>query len=88
MRACVRAVTLVAGVSPPRPVPYRPIRCVHAVEAGCEGVAAINTLSCVMGVNLDTLRPEPAVEGYSTQGGYSYRAVKPIALAKVSSQAF
>jgi hypothetical protein len=38
-----------------------------AVEAGCEGVAAINTISCVMGVNLDTLRPEPSVEGYSTQ---------------------
>lgn len=40
---------------------------------------------CVMGVNLDSLRPEPAVEGYSTPGGYSYRSVKPIALAKVMS---
>jgi hypothetical protein len=56
------------------------------VAAGCEGVAAINTISCVMGVNLDTLRPEPAVEGHSTQGGYSYRAVKPIALAKVRTR--
>lgn len=36
-----------------------------------------------MGVNLDTLRPEPSVEGYSTQGGYSGKAVKPIALARV-----
>jgi hypothetical protein len=36
-----------------------------------------------MGVNLDTLRPEPCVEGYSTPGGYSYRAVKPIALERV-----
>ncbi len=48
-------------------------------------MAAINTIQCVMGVNLDTLRPEPSVEGYSTPGGYSYRAVKPIALAKVMS---
>lgn len=56
-----------------------------AINAGCEGVAAINTISCIMGVNLDTLRPEPSVEGHSTQGGYSYRAVKPIALAKVAN---
>lgn len=54
-----------------------------AFAAGCEGVSAINTITSVMGVNLDTLRPEPCVEGYSTPGGYSYKAMKPIALAKV-----
>lgn len=32
---------------------------------------------------MDSLRPEPCVEGYSTPAGYSARAVKPIALAKV-----
>lgn len=37
------------------------------------------------GVNLDTLRPEPSVEGYSTPGGYSWKAVKPIALAKCTA---
>ncbi|CAK0770319.1 Dihydropyrimidine dehydrogenase [NADP(+)] [Coccomyxa viridis] len=56
-----------------------------ALAAGCEGVAAINTITSVMGINLDTLRPEPSVEGYTTPGGYSSRAVKPIALAKVMS---
>ena len=50
---------------------------------GVEGIAAINTIQSVMGINLATLRPEPSVEGYSTPGGYSSRAVKPIALAKV-----
>lgn len=55
------------------------------VCAGCEGIAAINTIRSVMGVNLDTLRPEPCVEGFSTPGGYSYRAVKPIALERVMS---
>uniref|UniRef100_A0A7I4C1K5 dihydropyrimidine dehydrogenase (NADP(+)) n=1 Tax=Physcomitrium patens TaxID=3218 RepID=A0A7I4C1K5_PHYPA len=35
-----------------------------ALNAGCEGVAAINTITSVMGINLDTLRPEPCVEGY------------------------
>lgn len=54
-----------------------------ALNAGCEGVAAINTIQSVMGVNLKTLRPEPSVEGYTTPGGYSSVAVKPIALAKV-----
>ncbi|EFJ50135.1 hypothetical protein VOLCADRAFT_80405 [Volvox carteri f. nagariensis] len=56
-----------------------------ALAAGCEGVAAINTISCIMGVNLDTLRPEPSVEGYTTPGGYSWKAVKPIALAKCTA---
>lgn len=54
-----------------------------ALQAGCEGVSAINTIQSVMGINLQTLRPEPCVEGYSTPGGYSSLAVKPIALAKV-----
>ena len=51
-----------------------------ALAAECEGVAAINTIRCVLGVNLDTLRPEPSVEGFTTLGGYSSRAVMPIAL--------
>ncbi|KAL6912168.1 hypothetical protein ACP4OV_000973 [Aristida adscensionis] len=54
-----------------------------ALTSGCEGVSAINTIMSVMGINLKTLRPEPCVEGYSTPGGYSARAVHPIALAKV-----
>lgn len=51
-----------------------------ALRAGCDGISAINTIRSVIGVNLDTLRPEPTVEGYTTPGGYSSRAVKPIAL--------
>ncbi|KAL5995553.1 hypothetical protein ACLOJK_025616 [Asimina triloba] len=54
-----------------------------ALKSGCEGVSAINTITSVMGINLNTLRPEPCVEGYSTPGGYSSKAVHPIALAKV-----
>jgi dihydroorotate dehydrogenase subfamily 1 len=54
-----------------------------ALKAGATGIAAINTIRSVMGVNLDTLRPEPCVEGYTTPGGYSSRAVKPIALRMV-----
>ncbi|CAN1266788.1 Dihydropyrimidine dehydrogenase (NADP(+)), chloroplastic [Linum perenne] len=56
-----------------------------ALKSGCEGIAAINTIMSVMGINLKTLRPEPCVEGYSTPGGYSSKAVHPIALGKVMS---
>lgn len=58
-----------------------------ALKGGAHGIAAINTITSVMGINLDTLRPEPCVEGYTTPGGYSSKAVKPIALAKVMAVA-
>lgn len=54
-----------------------------ALKAGATGISAINTIRSVMGVNLETLRPEPSVEGYTTAGGYSCRAIKPIALRMV-----
>jgi dihydropyrimidine dehydrogenase (NADP+)/dihydropyrimidine dehydrogenase (NAD+) subunit PreA len=57
--------------------------CSAALRAGCDGVSAINTILCVTSVDLDTLRPEPTVEGYTTPGGYSCTAVRPIALRMV-----
>src|SRR5438477_6683702 len=54
-----------------------------AFRGGCQGVSAINTIRSVVGVNLDTLRPEATVEGFTTPGGYSCRAVRPIALRMV-----
>ena len=54
-----------------------------AVEGGADGISAINTILCIIGINLDTLRPMPTVEGYSEPGGYSGQAVKPIALRHV-----
>lgn len=54
-----------------------------ALKSGATGISAINTIRSVIGVNLETLRPEPTVEGYTTPGGYSCRAVKPIALRMV-----
>ncbi len=41
--------------------------------AGCQGISAINTLRSVIGVNLDTLRPEPTVEGLQHAGGLFVR---------------
>ena len=54
-----------------------------ALKSGASGISAINTIRSVMGINLETLRPEPTVEGYTTPGGYSSRAIKPIALRMV-----
>lgn len=54
-----------------------------ALRGGATGLSAINTLRSVMGVNLDTLRPEPSVEGYTTPGGYSSIAIRPVALRMV-----
>ena len=47
-----------------KPVWEEPSRA--ALRGGAQGVSLINTIRCVMGVNLDTFRPEPSVEGYTT----------------------
>lgn len=51
-----------------------------AVEAGADGLAAINTIKSIMNLNLDTFVTAPEVVGKSSVGGYSGKAVKPIAL--------
>jgi dihydropyrimidine dehydrogenase (NAD+) subunit PreA len=53
-------------------------------EAGADGVAAINTVQSLMGIDLDTFEPKPNVNGKSTFGGYSGIAVKPIGLRCVA----
>lgn len=54
-----------------------------ALRAGADGIAMINTILSVCGVDLKTLRPMPTVEGHSVPGGYSGQAVRPIALRQV-----
>jgi dihydroorotate dehydrogenase subfamily 1 len=51
-----------------------------AERGGAVGIAAINTIKSVLGVNHKTLRPLPTVEGHTVPGGYSGAAVRPIAL--------
>ncbi len=58
-----------------------------AVSAGADALSLINALNSIIGVNLDTLAPEPAVRGQSSHGGYCGPAVKPIALHMVSAVA-
>ncbi len=54
-----------------------------ALHAGAHGIAAINTILSIIGVDLDTLRPMPTVERHTVAGGYSGQAVRPIALRHV-----
>ena len=51
-----------------------------AIEAGADGLAAINTIKSIMNVDIDTFTTAPEVGGYSSVGGYSGKAIKPIAL--------
>ena len=51
-----------------------------ARRGGADGISAINTIKSIMGLDLDTYVSSPAVQGHSAVGGYSGRAVKPIAL--------
>ena len=51
-----------------------------AKRGGADGIAAINTIKSITGVNLHTFVAAPAVHGHSAVGGYSGKAVKPIAL--------
>ena len=55
-----------------------------AKKGGADGIAAINTINSITGVNIDTLVAEPEVHGTSMIGGYSGPAVKPIALRFMS----
>ena len=58
-----------------------------AKRGGADGIAAINTIKSVTGVNLHTFVAAPAVHGMSAFGGYSGNAVKPIALRFISEMA-
>ena len=58
-----------------------------AVKGGADALSLINTINSVMGVNLDTMIPQPNVNGFAAHGGYCGPAVKPIALNMVSELA-
>lgn len=54
-----------------------------AAAGGADAISLINTIQSLMGVDLDTLAPQPIVDGKSTNGGYCGPAVKPIGLNMV-----
>ncbi len=58
-----------------------------AVNGGADALSLINTINSIMGVDLDTFAPKPAVRGLGSHGGYCGPAVKPIALNMVAAVA-
>src|SRR5579862_5644430 len=56
-----------------------------AERGGADALSLINTINSLMGVNLDTFVPRPAVGGKSSHGGCCGPAVKPIALHLLST---
>ncbi|MGE5496726.1 MAG: NAD-dependent dihydropyrimidine dehydrogenase subunit PreA [Syntrophothermus sp.] len=55
-----------------------------AVQGGADGICAINTVSALIGIDIETLNPLPDINGYSTFGGLSGLCVKPIGLRCVA----
>ena len=56
-----------------------------ALRGGADGIAAINTIKSIIGVNPHTYVSAPSVHGMSAVGGYSGNAVKPIALRFIAA---
>jgi len=55
-----------------------------ANKGGADAVSLINTVSSIVSVNLETMSPEPSIDGWGSHGGYCGPAVKPIALNMVA----
>jgi dihydropyrimidine dehydrogenase (NAD+) subunit PreA len=60
---------------------------VAAEQGGADALSLINTISSLMGVDLDSFAPRPTVRGKSSHGGFCGPAVKPIALHLVAQVA-
>ena len=55
-----------------------------AKAGGADAVSLINTVSSITSVDLDTMSPEPSIDGKGSHGGFCGPAVKPIALNMVA----
>ena len=55
-----------------------------ARRGGADAVSLINTINSIISVNLDSMSPEPSIDGKGSHGGYCGPAVKPIAMSMVS----
>lgn len=60
---------------------------IAAVKGGADGIAAINTIKCITGFDLETMQPCNAVSKKTSVSGYSGKAVKPIALRFINDMA-
>lgn len=79
-RVCVNATHLpiIAKMTPN--IGNMEVPALAAVKGGAKGIAAINTVKSITGLDLDSMTALPVVNGKSSISGYSGAAVKPIAL--------
>ena len=63
------------------------IPAIAAVKGGADGIAAINTIKCITGFDLEKMQPRNAVSEKTSVSGYSGKAVKPIALRFINDMA-
>lgn len=63
------------------------IPAIAAVKGGADGIAAINTIKCITGFDLENMQPYNAVSEQTSVSGYSGKAVKPIALRFINDMA-
>ena len=60
---------------------------IAAVKGGADGIAAINTIKCITGFDLENMKPYNSVSEKTSVSGYSGKAVKPIALRFINDMA-
>jgi dihydropyrimidine dehydrogenase (NAD+) subunit PreA len=80
---CVKPLIVKLGAF----VPSFPEMLTALAQAGANAVSGINTLPCLVGVNLNTMEPMPTVQGHAAYGGLSGPAIKPVGLRAVSLMA-
>ena len=61
-------------------ISHMEVPAIAAMEGGADGIAAINTIKSILGIDPYTLESYPSVNGKCSVSGYSGKAVKPIAL--------
>jgi dihydropyrimidine dehydrogenase (NAD+) subunit PreA len=55
--------------------------------SGADSLCLIDSLEGIVGVDLETLEPLPSVQGYTSHGGFTGRAIKPVGLRCVADAA-
>jgi dihydropyrimidine dehydrogenase (NAD+) subunit PreA len=78
MPVMVKLTPNVADIRPPG---------LAAQRGGADAVSLVNTVTALMGVDLDAMTASPAVDGMATHGGMCGPAIKPIALNMVAQLA-
>lgn len=63
------------------------IPAVASIEGGADGIAAINTIKSITGIDIDSFSAYPVINGKSSVSGYSGKAIKPIALRFINDLA-